>query len=74
MNNYFDPRSVRWLLLFALSLGCLPVFAALSWAADGSAVGLQANFIFEFASDRARFLQASLVFVAFGIALLWWRR
>jgi hypothetical protein len=76
MKTVFSPRSLRWLLVFALALGCLPVLAAAVFAADGPVVAssfVQANFLFELAADRARMIQASIVFVAFGIFLLWWK-
>ena len=58
--------SSRWLLvLFVCFLG-LPEVA--------SAAELQANVIYELVADRSRMIQVSLVFVALGCALLWWRR
>jgi hypothetical protein len=77
MNALFSSRSIRWLLLFALGVGILPLFAAGALAADGPVVAvssLQADFIMELISNRARLMQVSIVFVAFGIALLWWSR
>ena len=70
MNALFAPRSTRMSLLFVLAVSCL-------LAADGPVVAsasLQANFIFELVSDRARLIQVSLIFVTIGIWLLWWNR
>ena len=74
MNAILSPRSVRWLMLFLLSLGCLPLFTATAFAAGDAAAmpTLHANIIYEFASDRARMVQVSLVFVAVGCAVMWW--
>lgn len=76
MNAMLSPRSFRWLLLFAVALGCLPLFAATAMAADASRSSfiLPANLVFEFVADRARMIQVSLVFVICGIALLGWRK
>jgi hypothetical protein len=77
MKTFFAPRSIRWLLLFALGVGCLPWLTASAWAADAhvaAAAPLQANIVFELVADRARLIQVSLVFVAAGIWMLWWRR
>ena len=74
MKTLLSPRSVRWLMLFLLSLGCLPLFTATAFAAgDATAMPtLHANIIYEFASDRGRMIQVSLVVVALGCALMWW--
>jgi hypothetical protein len=61
----------------------LPIFAGalgLLFCADVASAGepgvplLQANLIYELVADRARMIQVSLVIVALGCALLWWRR
>jgi len=57
--------------LFLFSLACLILFPAVALSADGF---LQANLVMEFVADRARMVQVSLVIVALGCALLWWRR
>ena len=74
MNAKLPPPSVRWLMLFVLGVSCLPLFAATAFAAgDATAMPtLHANLVYEFASDRARMIQVSLVFVALGCALMWW--
>jgi hypothetical protein len=77
MNTLFAPQSIRWLVLFALAVGCLPLFTSGAAAADApllASASFQGNIIFELVSDRARLLQVSIVFVAFGIAMLLWRR
>jgi hypothetical protein len=72
MNAVFSPRTVRWLMLVLLSLSCLPFFASIAFASTEATPILQANFIFELVSDRARLIQVSLVFVTLGCALIWW--
>ena len=70
MNRLLSPRV---LMLFLIGLGCLPLFAATAFAGDAMAMPtLHANLVYEFASDRARMIQVSLVFVALGCALMWW--
>lgn len=62
-----------WLPILAGSLGLL--FSADYASAGESGVPLlQANIIYELVADRARMIQVSLVIVALGCALLWWRR
>jgi hypothetical protein len=76
MNAMFPPRVFRCLVLLAIGVGCLPLFAAPAFAGDTAASGsfLQASFIYELVSDRARLVQVSLVIVAFGCAIMWWYR
>jgi hypothetical protein len=76
MNAIFPSRSVRWLMLLLLGLGCLPLFAASAFAGDAASTlpVLQANFIYELVADRSRLIQVSLVIVALGCALMWWYR
>jgi hypothetical protein len=80
MNALLSLRSIRWLMLLVIGLGCLPVFAVSAFAAapcvDTAAAmpALQANFLFELVADRTRLIQVSLVIVAFGCAILWWYR
>jgi Na+/H+ antiporter NhaB len=76
MKTLFASRSLRWLLLFALGLGCLPLFSAGALAADAPVVAsasLHANVFLELVADRTRLIQVSLVFVVVGIWMLWWR-
>jgi hypothetical protein len=78
MNALLSPWMVRSLVLLAIGLGCLSVFAGAASAAPPSADAaasvpiLQANFFYELVSDRARLIQISLVIVAFGCAIMWW--
>ena len=79
MNAYLSRGNIRCVLLCLAGLGCLPLFAASALAAGASPdladVGfLQANFIFDMVSDRARLIQVSLVIVALGCAVMWWYR
>jgi hypothetical protein len=62
--------SRRWLVILLVCVFGLPDAAA---AADAH-IGLQASMFYELVADRARMLQVSLVIVALGCALLWWRR
>ncbi|HZZ78709.1 MAG TPA: hypothetical protein VFE62_09335 [Gemmataceae bacterium] len=62
------------LLLAGLCAGSLLGFASSACAAETSGSILQANLIYEFAADRGRMIQISLVFVAVGCALIWWYR
>lgn len=73
MNAVLSLRSAGWLLLFLLSLACLPMFAGPASAA-GNGTFLQANFMLELVADRARLIQVTLVVVATGCALIWWYR
>jgi hypothetical protein len=68
------PRSQRWLMLALLALTCLPLFAAVSFAADAATPILPASILSEIVSDRARLIQISLVIVALGCAMIWWYR
>ena len=64
----------RWLVvLFGCLIG-LPISADYANAAEMGMPFLQANLVYEFAADRARMIQISLVIVALGCACLWWRR
>lgn len=64
----------RVLLFSLLSFGGLFLGVdSLSAAETGSSM-LQANFVWEFAGDRSRMIQMSLVFVLLGCAMLWWKR
>jgi hypothetical protein len=74
MNAVLHPRSIRWLMLVVVTLWCLPLFAASASAAEATMPILQANAIYEFASDRAHMIQISVVFVAIGCAVMWWYR
>ncbi len=81
MNTVLSHQSIRWLMLFVLSLACVPLFTSIAFAAsvtlDATTIAipvLQANLVYEFASDRGRMIQISLVFVAVGCALIWWYR
>jgi hypothetical protein len=76
MKSLIASHSMRWLLPFALAVFCLSLFAAGALAAEAPVVAsasLQANFLLELVADRARLIQVSLVMVAAGIWLLWWR-
>ena len=68
------PRSRRWLMLMLLSLTCLPLFAAVAFAADAATPILPASILSEIVTDRARLIQISLVVVALGCSLIWWYR
>lgn len=80
MNTPLSSQSLRRLALLALGLCCLHLFAAVAFAAGPSletaaAVPvLQANFMLELVSNRARMIQVSVVFVTLGCALIWWYR
>jgi hypothetical protein len=74
MNATTCPRSHRWFKLFAVSLCSLPLLAASANGADAGMPFLQANVVYEFASDRAHMIQISVVFVAIGCAIMWWYR
>jgi hypothetical protein len=64
-------RHMLVLLLGVIILLTLSGFAA---AGEAGSLTLQANFLSELVGDRARMIQASLVFVLLGCALLWWRK
>jgi hypothetical protein len=72
--------STRWMCGFLLSLVvlcCLSWVGAGAWAAEpGVSSGplLQANIVWEFASDRSRMIQTSCVIVALGCAMMWWMK
>jgi len=66
-------RVLCCLLLSVLCVGAFLMFAGVAPAAEGaSRPVLQANFVYEFAADRGRMIQLSLVFVAVGCAIIWW--
>ncbi len=64
----------RWWMLFVVCIFSVPLFAAIAGAADVTTPILQANVVYEFASDRAHMIQISVVFVAIGCAVMWWYR
>jgi hypothetical protein len=81
MNATFSPR---WVCGFLLSLF---VLCCLSWLSGGAFASetalepaftsgpmLQANIVWEFASDRGRMIQVSCVIVALGCAMMWWMK
>jgi hypothetical protein len=82
MNAMRSPLSVRWLMALLLGLTCLSLAALPAPAAETAATvqssspvaTLQANVIMELVSNRTRLIQVSLVCVALGCAMLWWRR
>jgi hypothetical protein len=57
------------LVLFALA--CLFLFAGGVMAAETASPFVQANVIFDFAADRTRMIQATVVIVVLGCALMW---
>jgi hypothetical protein len=73
MNVFSSPSPLRWLVLVCIGVCCLLFLTSALFAAEGTAP-LQANVIMELVSNRSRLLQVSLVCVALGCALLWWRR
>lgn len=70
--NPISPQWMRWLLVCLCVLLLVPVFAIPAHA--GAESSLFANAIWDFASDRTRMIQISLVIVTFGIAIMWWYR
>jgi len=76
MNATLTPRCVCACLLSLFILCCLSWFGGAAWAAESGASGpmLQANIIWEFASDRSRLIQVSCVVVALGSAMMWWMK
>jgi hypothetical protein len=72
--------SARWsagVLTGLLALAALLGLAPAAPAADAltlSATPLVADLLMEIVSDRARLIQLSVIAVAFGIALLWWKK
>jgi len=73
----------RWVCGFVLSLVvlcCLTWISGGAWASESalepavSGPMLQANIVWEFASDRGRMIQASCVIVAIGCAMMWWMK
>jgi hypothetical protein len=73
MNAVFSPRLVQALLLAALGIACWSLGASVASAADSTPL-LQANIIYDLVADRTRMIQVSMVFVAFGCAIIWWYR
>ena len=76
MNALFSPRSIRCLLLFALAAALLPLFTVSVQAGENPVVAtsLQASLFMELVGNRARLVQVSVIFVAFGIWLMWWNK
>lgn len=78
MNAIVSSPVLRWLLVCLLAISCLPLVAAEACAGPsldaGSGTILHANVVWEFASDRSRMIQMSLVIVALGCAVMWWYR
>ena len=71
-----DPLVRRCVLAALLVCGVLLLAAPVSFAAApsaGPAVCPGFSFI-EIVSDRNRLIQGSVIIVAFGIALLWWKK
>ena len=66
-TSFFSP-----LTIFALA--CLLLFPACVLGSEGGSFLLQANIIYELVADRARMIQVSIVIVALGCSLLWWRK
>ena len=61
----------RSLILFALT--CLFLCPAFAPASESGTLVLPASSL-DFVADRARMIQISLVAVAIGIGILWWKR
>jgi hypothetical protein len=80
MTAIFSPNVYRIVTLLALALVCLCLFATPLFASGAEADGvstatfLQANLIYDFAANRGRMIQVSLVVVALGCAIMWWYR
>jgi hypothetical protein len=81
MNASLSTRCVCGFLLSLFVLCCLSWFSGGAWAAESalepavsSGPMLQANIVWEFASDRGRMIQASCVIVALGCAMMWWMK
>jgi hypothetical protein len=76
MNASLSMRFLCGFMLALFVLFCLPLggWAAESALEPGVSSGpmLQANIIWQFASDRGRLIQVSCVIVALGCALMWW--
>jgi len=61
----------------AIALAALLGLAPAATAADTPTLSvppLVADLLMEIVSDRARLIQLSVIAVAFGIALLWWKK
>ena len=74
MNALFTSRSIYFLFLLLLGIGCVPLFATSVAAAEAGSSLLQANAFLELFHDRSRMIQITLVVVVLGCAMLWWRR
>ena len=82
MNASLSPRPICIFLLILLGLGCLSLLAPPLMATDtdliiqntAPATAVQASALKDVLGNRSRMIQASLVLVVFGCALLWWRR
>jgi hypothetical protein len=62
-------------LLTLAVLGLLtPMLGAAEALAGETATPLFADIVSEIVTDRSRMIQFSVVIVAFGIALLWWKK
>jgi hypothetical protein len=69
-----SPRS--WaigLCLLAVALTIVLGVPSIATASDGPTI-LCADWYLSVVNDRSRLIQVSLVLVAFGITLLWWRK
>jgi hypothetical protein len=66
-TSFFRPWA-----LFALA--CLLLFPTVALPAEGGAGFLQGNMVLEFVADRSRMIQVSIVVVALGCSLLFWRK
>src|SRR5207302_10648518 len=76
MNAVFSPRFVGSLVLVLVGIALFTSTAVAGPAIGGMSTSpiLQANFIWEFASDRTRLIHVSLVVVTLGCAIMWWYR
>jgi hypothetical protein len=77
MSASLSSPVLRWLLIGLCVLSCVPLCAVEVAAAESGlepafGASLQANIVWEFASNRARMIQVSLVIVALGCAMMWW--
>jgi hypothetical protein len=71
MNSTPNLPTPCWLFLVALC--CLLAVTADAFAADSVAT-LSGSTFLDLVSNRSRMIQVSLIFVAVGCSLLWWRR
>ena len=70
--NAISPLRILLLILFVF--GAIQLLAGPAAAAEGGPSILHASFLSEIVGDRSRMIQASLVFVLLGCAMLWWRK